>query len=84
MPDGKNGGIVRYGGYGWIRLEQYKDDQRHGLEIYWGGSGNFRVSLNKNDQSIGNIFWNTNNWTEKNSRNKDVFDTILSIDDFRP
>ena len=42
------------------------------------------VKLWENGIDLGGITWDTNTWTELGSENKWVFDSILSIDDFRP
>ena len=75
-----------------INLTQAKDDrssfnpEQHGLAIYWYPDGKISVNLNKNGKTLGDYMFNTNNWTvvEGYSRNKEVFDNILSIEDFRP
>ena len=65
-------------------MAQYKDDRLHGLTIYWYADGDIAVYLDKNGKELGEIRWNTNTWTEVRSKNKSVFDGVLSIDDFRP
>ena len=84
MKNRKKQGIVREVHSNRIRLTQYKDDQQHGLKIAWYEDGTISVGLYKNDNYLGGIIWNTKNWTETYSRNKEVFDSVLSIDDFRP
>ena len=63
---------------------QYKnDDQLHGLIIAWTDNGFIAVQLFKNGKKLGR-YWNTKDWTEFGSKNKSVFDGVVSIDDFRP
>ena len=67
----------------FIALGQLKENQAHGLSINWVEDGTIRVSLNKNGKTLSGISWNTKDWTEVNSENKEVILSVFSIDDFR-
>ena len=82
--DGKRQGIVRVVRRNFICLTQFKDDKQHGLDIIWSKDGFLSVFLNKDGDSLGHIEWDTKNWTEVYRINKSVFDSVLSINDFRP
>ena len=81
--DGKAQGICRRIAGSNIALVQFNGDKKHGLTIVWGDFGTIEVVLWKKNKELGSILWDTNDWTELRSKNKEVFDGVLSIDDFR-
>ena len=81
---GKAQGIVRKFGISYIWLCQFKDNKMHGLDITWWDKGEITVQLWKNGNQLGHIDWDTDDWTEVDSRNTSVFDGVVSINDFRP